>query len=100
MVVYSFAFLSGTEAGFYHWDIANWKYLYRGVINTWGAFQTYYEQVLLTDMSASSIAWIGSLQSFLLMLFGVVTGPLFDAGYLRELLGFGTFLLSFGLMMT
>jgi MFS family permease len=34
------------------------------------------------------------------MLFGVVTGPLFDAGYFRALLGFGTFMLPFGLMMT
>ncbi|KAK1145908.1 hypothetical protein N8T08_003854 [Aspergillus melleus] len=71
-----------------------------GVINTWGAFQTYYEQNILSDVSSSSIAWIGSLQSFLLMLFGVVTGPLFDAGYFRALVGFGTFMLPFGLMMT
>ncbi|KAI9040056.1 MCT family MFS transporter [Aspergillus affinis] len=71
-----------------------------GVINTWGAFQTYYEQNILSDVSSSSIAWIGSLQSFLLMLFGVVTGPLFDAGYFHALVGFGTFMLPFGLMMT
>ncbi|KAL4898249.1 major facilitator superfamily domain-containing protein [Aspergillus ambiguus] len=71
-----------------------------GVINTWGAFQTYYEQNLLSNMTSSSIAWIGSLQSFLLMLFGVVTGPLFDAGYFRHLLSFGGIMLPFGLMMT
>ncbi|RHZ52014.1 hypothetical protein CDV55_104042 [Aspergillus turcosus] len=71
-----------------------------GVINTWGAFQTYYEQNILSDVSSSSIAWIGSLQSFLLMLFGVVTGPLFDAGYFRGLVTFGTIVLPFGLMMT
>ncbi|KAJ0413435.1 major facilitator superfamily domain-containing protein [Aspergillus carlsbadensis] len=71
-----------------------------GVVNTWGVYQTYYEQTILSDMSSSTIAWVGSLQSFLLMLFGVVTGPLFDAGYFRALLGFGTFMLPFGLMMT
>ncbi|KAE8352069.1 MFS general substrate transporter [Aspergillus coremiiformis] len=71
-----------------------------GVINTWGAFQTYYEQNVLTGMPSDSIAWIGSLQSFLLMLFGVVTGPLFDAGYFRGLISFGTIGLPFGLMMT
>ncbi|PYH82956.1 MFS monocarboxylate transporter [Aspergillus uvarum CBS 121591] len=70
-----------------------------GVINTWGAFQTYYEENTLKHMSSSSIAWIGSLQAFLLMLFGVVTGPLFDAGYFRALLGFGTIMLPFSLMM-
>ncbi|KAL2802661.1 major facilitator superfamily domain-containing protein [Aspergillus granulosus] len=71
-----------------------------GVVNTWGVYQTYYEQTLLSDMSSSTIAWVGSLQSFLLMLFGVVTGPLFDAGYFRALLAFGTLMLPFGLMMT
>lgn len=73
---------------------------HRGVINTWGAYQTYYEQNLLSDVSSSSIAWIGSLQSFLLMLIGVITGPLFDAGYFRSLIGFAGCMLPFGLMMT
>ncbi|KAL4925175.1 MCT family MFS transporter [Aspergillus undulatus] len=71
-----------------------------GVVNTWGVYQTYYEQTLLSDKPSSTIAWVGSLQSFLLMLFGVVTGPLFDAGYFRALLAFGTIMLPFGLMMT
>ncbi|KAL5338993.1 major facilitator superfamily domain-containing protein [Aspergillus crustosus] len=70
-----------------------------GVVNTWGVYQTYYEQTMLANMNSSTIAWIGSLQSFLLMLFGVVTGPLFDAGYFRALLGFGTIMLPFGFMM-
>ncbi|KAL4904573.1 hypothetical protein BDW74DRAFT_154171 [Aspergillus multicolor] len=70
-----------------------------GVVNTWGVYQTYYEQNQLSDMSSSDIAWVGSLQSFLLMLFGVVTGPLFDAGYFRALLGFGTIMLPFAFMM-
>ncbi|KAJ5179189.1 hypothetical protein N7492_002399 [Penicillium capsulatum] len=71
-----------------------------GIINTWGAYQTYYEQDLLAGTSSSSIAWIGSLQSFLLMLIGVITGPLFDAGYFRGLLSFAAVMLPFGLMMT
>ncbi|KAJ5483894.1 MFS-type transporter dbaD [Penicillium diatomitis] len=71
-----------------------------GVINTWGAYQTYYEQNLLAGTSSSTIAWIGSLQSFLLMMIGVITGPLFDAGYFRGLLCFANVLLPFGFMMT
>ncbi|CAG8077375.1 unnamed protein product [Penicillium salamii] len=71
-----------------------------GIINTWGAYQTYYEQELLAGTSSSTIAWIGSLQSFLLMMIGVITGPLFDAGYFRTLISFAAFLLPFGLMMT
>ena len=72
---------------------------FRGVINTWGAFQTYYESNLLAGTSSSTIAWIGSFESFLLMLFGAITGPLFDAGYFHYLVAFGTFILPFGLMM-
>ncbi|KAJ5412534.1 uncharacterized protein N7487_006893 [Penicillium crustosum] len=71
-----------------------------GIINTWGAYQTYYERELLAGTSSSTIAWIGSLQSFLLMMIGVITGPLFDAGYFRSLIIFAAFLLPFGLMMT
>ncbi|KAJ5964101.1 uncharacterized protein N7479_003977 [Penicillium vulpinum] len=71
-----------------------------GIINTWGAYQTYYERELLSGTSSSTIAWIGSLQSFLLMMVGVITGPMFDAGYFRPLIIFATFLMPFGLMMT
>lgn len=34
------------------------------------------------------------------MMIGVITGPLFDAGYFRALICFAAFLLPFGLMMT
>ncbi|KAJ6101936.1 hypothetical protein N7486_004363 [Penicillium sp. IBT 16267x] len=71
-----------------------------GVINTWGAYQTYYESNQLSGTSSSTIAWIGSLQSFLLMLVGVITGPLFDAGYFRVMIGVANVMLPFGLMMT
>lgn len=73
---------------------------YRGIVNTFGAFQTYYEVGLLSNISPSAISWIGSLQGFLLLLFGVLTGPVFDMGYLHTLLAIGTFLIVFGLMMT
>ncbi|KAK5065344.1 hypothetical protein LTR84_001182 [Exophiala bonariae] len=71
-----------------------------GIINAYGAFQTYYEQHLLSDTSPSTIAWIGSLQSALLMLVSVITGPLFDAGYFSVMIPLGTFLLVFGFMMS
>lgn len=78
----------------------HWLTSYRGVINTFGAFQTYYERNLLSDQTPSTIAWVGSIQAFLLLMVGSVTGPLFDAGYFRFLLMFGWFMLPFGLMMT
>jgi len=39
----------------------------------------------LNDESPSDIAWIGSIQALLLLLVGVVTGFLYEAGYFRAL---------------
>ncbi|RFU76400.1 major facilitator superfamily domain, general substrate transporter [Trichoderma arundinaceum] len=71
-----------------------------GIINAFGVFETYYEQRILSHVSPSSIAWIGSVQSALLMVVGVISGPLFDAGYFYALLPTGTFLVVLGMMMT
>ena len=72
----------------------------RGIINTWGAFQSFYEQNILAHESASKIAWIGSIESFFLMFIGIVAGPLFDAGYFYILVPVGSFMIVFGYMMT
>lgn len=61
-------------------------------------YQTYYATAL--PESPSDISWIGSIQAYLLLLVGVATGPLFDAGYFRHLLFAGSFLVVFGMMMT
>lgn len=72
-----------------------------GIANTFGAFQTYYEGNLLSDQSPSNISWIGSIQAFLLLfLGGLCTGPIFDAGYMRELVVVGSLLAVLGMMMT
>ncbi|KAK2060352.1 MFS general substrate transporter, partial [Colletotrichum caudatum] len=39
----------------------------------------------MTDASVDAIAWIGSIQSCLLLLVGVLVGPLYDAGHFRSL---------------
>jgi len=70
-----------------------------GIINTFGVYQTYYETDILSNESPSTISWIGSMQAFLLMLVGALTGPVYDAGYFRELLAVGSFLVVFGHMM-
>ncbi|OJZ83018.1 hypothetical protein ASPFODRAFT_83516 [Aspergillus luchuensis CBS 106.47] len=49
-----------------------------GYLNTWGAYQDYYVTHQLSDYSSSALAWIGSVQVFLLYGGGVVGGPLFD----------------------
>lgn len=69
-------------------------------MTAYGVFQTYYEQNTLAHEGSSTISWIGSVQSFLLLFVGAATGPLFDAGYTRYLLLFGWLMIPLGLMMT
>lgn len=70
-----------------------------GIINTFGSYQAYYKTTLLPDVSPSAISWVGSIQAFLLLAVGALSGPIFDAGYFRELLLGGSILLVFGQMM-
>ena len=70
-----------------------------GIINTFGTYQTFYETGLLSDSTPSAISWIGSVQAFLLMMVGAITGPVYDAGYFRHLLIGGSLLAVFGQMM-
>ncbi|KAE8358936.1 major facilitator superfamily domain-containing protein [Aspergillus caelatus] len=70
-----------------------------GVLNTFGAYQTYYETQKLFPSSSSNISWIGSVQSSLLLVLGLITGPLYDAGYFYPLLFSGSFMIVFGQMM-
>lgn len=56
---------------------------YRGIVNTFGVYQAFYEKNILNNETSSNIAWIGSLQAFLLLTVGVLTGPLFDKGYVK-----------------
>lgn len=71
-----------------------------GLVNCFGVYQTYYQTVMLTSHTASSISWIGSLQACLLLLGGLVAGPLFDAGYFKTILIVGLFMINFGMFMT
>lgn len=70
----------------------------RGIINSYGVFETFYEENMMLG-SSSAISWIGSLQSFLIMFLGVLTGPIYDAGFMLPLLYTGSFLVVFGHMM-
>lgn len=91
-----------TDGGFACWvqvlgSFALWMNTW-GIINTYGAFQTTYETML--PQSPSQIAWIGSIQTFLLFFVGILSAPLMDVGRCRPLLVAGNFLVVFGLMMT
>lgn len=53
----------------------------------------------MLKQSASNLSWIGSCQAFFLLMVGALTGPLYDAGYVRSLLVVGSFCIVFGHMM-
>ncbi|KAF4446989.1 hypothetical protein F53441_9460 [Fusarium austroafricanum] len=71
-----------------------------GWINCIGIFQDYYSQNQLKNYSSSSIAWIPSVESFMLFFWGPVVGKMTDELGPRWPILLGTFLHVFGLMMT
>ena len=70
-----------------------------GILNTFGVYQTYYESGQLFTTSSSNISWIGSIQAYLVLLGGLIAGPFYDKGYIKELLTLGGFGVVFGHMM-
>ncbi|KAL8827911.1 MAG: hypothetical protein Q9191_002900 [Dirinaria sp. TL-2023a] len=70
-----------------------------GLVNTYGVFQSYYAGGSLFTASQSAIAWLGSIQGFLMLTIGVLCGRAIDAGYLRINLAAGIVTMIFGMMM-
>lgn len=52
------------------------------------------------DKSPDQISWIGSTQSLLVLVVGVIAGPLYDRGYLRGLIITGSSFVTLGFMFT
>lgn len=71
----------------------------RGLLNAYGSYQEYYSTTRFSNRSDTAIAWIGTVQATLVIVLGVVTGPIYDKGYVRELMLVGAFLTVFGFMM-
>ena len=71
----------------------------RGNVQSFGAYQTYWETGELFQAASSSISWIGALQGFFLNFLGSLSGPLYDAGYFRILTTLGAPMIVFGQMM-
>jgi MFS family permease len=68
--------------------------------NSYGVFQEYYSTHQLAGQSATAISWIGSIQLCFCPLLGCISGPLFDAGYLKHLIVVGGSIYVFCMMMT
>ncbi|WVW79655.1 hypothetical protein I302_101624 [Kwoniella bestiolae CBS 10118] len=60
-----------------------------GTSNTFGVFQSYYLLEKYPGRGSSDIAWVGSLQLFLLFMMGGISGPLFDKGHFYPLVATG-----------
>ncbi|PSN62951.1 MFS general substrate transporter [Corynespora cassiicola Philippines] len=71
-----------------------------GLINAFGVFQEYYTSFDPPLSTPSSISWIGSLQTFLLLICGSATGSFVDRGHARLLAFAGCALLTLGLLFT
>ncbi|KAF7782749.1 hypothetical protein Agabi119p4_2125 [Agaricus bisporus var. burnettii] len=70
-----------------------------GYICAFGVYQDYYTRVYMTAHSASTISWIGAVDSFLTISTGLVVGRLFDRGYCLHLLYGGSLLEALSLFM-
>ncbi|KAM5354202.1 hypothetical protein ACJ41O_000852 [Fusarium nematophilum] len=70
-----------------------------GYTNVFGIFQAYYMFNQMPERSADDIAWIGSVQAYLIFATGVVGGPLFDR-FGAWLIRPAAVLYVFGIMMT
>ncbi|OAP60787.1 hypothetical protein AYL99_05789 [Fonsecaea erecta] len=70
-----------------------------GVASSIGAYQAFYQKDLLASHPPSVISWIGTVQVALMGLTGIVSGALYDRGFIRTLLVVGGSLVIFGFMM-
>ena len=70
-----------------------------GPSTSFGAFQDFYQSSILAEYSPSAISWIGTVNATLLISVGILAGPLFDRGYVRQLAAVGCFMAVLGEMM-
>ncbi|KAJ4358472.1 uncharacterized protein N0V89_003055 [Didymosphaeria variabile] len=71
-----------------------------GWLNCVGVFQNYYETHQLRDHSSSQVAWISSLQIFVMFFPGPIVGFFYDNHGPTYLIAVGALFHVFGLMMT
>lgn len=72
----------------------------RGLINAFGVFLEYYSSYNPALSTPSSISWIGTLQTFLLLACGSATGSFVDRGHAQLISFIGCALITLGLLST
>jgi MFS family permease len=70
-----------------------------GFTFAFGSFQSYYELTYFPDQSPSDISWIGTISTFLLIVVGVISGPIFDLGYFKTMLFTGAAMEMIGVFL-
>lgn len=82
------------EGGLHSWLVVLgcWcaQFLVFGIVNSTAAFQDYLSSNQLHDHSTGEIAWIFSIQLFLVFFLGLYVGPIFDAHGPRVLVAIGS----------
>lgn len=71
---------------------------FKGIVSSYGSYQTYYEKSILSTSSSFQVSSIGAVQSFFMVFLGIVAGPIFDRGYFKHLLRGGTLLILLGIV--
>ncbi|KAH9478949.1 Aspyridones efflux protein apdF [Psilocybe cubensis] len=91
------------EGGLVGWGTALGAFIIQfcgfGYSTSFGVFQDFYVREYLTKESSSSIAWIGSINAFLVISGGLLAGRVYDRGYFYALLWGGSAIISFSLFM-
>lgn len=72
----------------------------RGIVTAFGVFESFYVSTYLPGATSSSIAWIGTIQGFLLAFSSIFAGPILDRGHPHILVITGGCMVVFGLFMT
>ncbi|KAG2128712.1 MFS general substrate transporter [Suillus clintonianus] len=91
------------EGGFTAWGTALGAFLIQfcgfGYTSAYGVFQDFYTQTYLTNSTPSEIAWIGSVNAFLILSVGLVSGRMLDRGAFYHAMKIGCLLQCFFLFM-
>ncbi|KAF4550841.1 Non-canonical non-ribosomal peptide synthetase-like protein 3 [Elsinoe fawcettii] len=76
-----------------------------GLASSFGVYQAYYQlptsspSLSAQGKTASQISWIGTIQAAFTLIFGVLSGPLFDKGYFFQTLVVASIMMCFSFMM-
>ncbi|KAJ6529838.1 MFS general substrate transporter [Mycena capillaripes] len=91
------------EGGFRAWATVAGVFIVQfcgfGYTTSFGVYEDFYTREYLTESSSSAIAWIGSINAFIIISGGLIAGRVYDRGYFYLLVYGGALLQSFSLFM-